>query len=323
MNPYKIKMNGGDVDMGDGPQYYREEEEDQFFDAPHEFPAIDWGDYCDARKMLENVCKVYAETIWDDHPGIQTDLFALIMENMPAIMTHHISRNPTYKLRDLMIFSDIAFFIFQNAQKNPGHCLFAGTIEETYGLQFDILDYMENYGGKFWYNEGNGSYYNWFLKHGIVPTGNWQEDVRTAEAIELQERQRQANDDAMANAFGDMRVQSRLPTVIPRSRTVRDVVGRVAASRKTKCAVRMPLISAYQGTLNNSIEILGKYQEKWQNQLNNKNPRPSKKDTRKLKQNLEMLADFLNMAEGYKDFPDEIESEDKQAIEKFINEFCK
>ena len=236
MNPYKINTNGGDVDMGDGPQFYREEEEDEFFDAPDEFPAIDWGDYCDARKMLENQCKTYAEWEWDNNRGIQTDLFELIMDNMPAIMTHHISRNPTYKLRDLMIFSDIALFIIQNAQNNPGQCWFAGQIEKTYGLQFDILDYMGNYGDKFWYNQGNGSYYDWFSKHGIVPTGDWLEDVHEAEAIELQERQRQANDDAMANAFGDMRVHSRLPTVIPRSRTVRDVVGRVATSYKTKCA---------------------------------------------------------------------------------------
>ena len=60
MNPYKINMNGGDVDMGDGPQYYREEEEDEFFDAPDEFPEIDWGVYCDVRHELENECMFYA-----------------------------------------------------------------------------------------------------------------------------------------------------------------------------------------------------------------------------------------------------------------------
>lgn len=40
----------------------------------------------------------------------------------------------------------------------------------------------------------------------------------------------------LEDMFDDMRVHSRLPTVTPRSRTVRDVVGRVATSRKTKCA---------------------------------------------------------------------------------------
>ena len=114
-----------------------------------------------------------------------------------------------------MIFTDIAKYIFDTQQP----------------LDHDLLDYMQNYGAKFWNPQGNGSYYDWFLKHGTVPTGTWLEDVHKAEAIELQKRQRQANDDAMANAFGDMRVHSRLPTVIPRSRTVRDVVGRLAESK--------------------------------------------------------------------------------------------
>ena len=38
-------------------------------------------------------------------------------------------------------------------------------------------------------------------------------------------------EEQMMEMFGDMSVQSRLPTVIPRSRTVRDVVGRVAESK--------------------------------------------------------------------------------------------
>jgi len=47
---------------------------------------------------------------------------------------------------------------------------------------------------------------------------------------------KQYEEEQMMEMFGGMKVHSRLPTVIPRSRTVRDVVGRAAASRKTKCA---------------------------------------------------------------------------------------
>ena len=75
MNPYKINMNGGDVDMGHGhslppgANYYDDageeivtddsEDEDEIYQVPHPLPQIEWGDYCRARAEVEEYCRIY------------------------------------------------------------------------------------------------------------------------------------------------------------------------------------------------------------------------------------------------------------------------
>lgn len=239
-------MNGGDVDMDDenshmrdghsltpGSNYYDNaeeeyieedsEDEDEIYYVPETLPKIEWGAYCNARQEVENYCAIYVGDYDTNNPGVTATFEEILMTEMHEIIYHFCDRNPHHATQYKMVFTDYANYIW-NKHKNdlqaPTQLIYMG--------RYQLYYYVEN---------GNGAYYDWFLNHGIKPTGNWQKDAQTAENIELQKRQRQADaDNDMADAFGGMRVHSRLPTVIPRSRTVRDVVGRAAASRKTKCA---------------------------------------------------------------------------------------
>ena len=242
MNQYKINMNGtslvdlsgdGDVDMGDGhslppgANYYDDagedhwgedsEGEDETYNVPHPLPKIEWVAYCSARKEVEEYCKIYVGTFEANNPGVRATFEEILMTEMPEIIYNFCDRNPHHATQYKMVFTDYANYIFNNHAKD---------------LQAPTLSiYMERYQLYYYDKNGQGSHYDWFLDNGIIPTGVVEDDAQTMRKIALQKHQRRADDDAMADAFGDMRVHSRLPTVIPRSRTVRDVVGRLAESK--------------------------------------------------------------------------------------------
>ena len=203
MNPYKINMNGGDVDMGHGhslppgANYYDDagedhwgedsEGEDETYNVPHPLPKIEWVAYCSARKEVEEYCKIYVGTFEANNPGVRATFEEILMTEMPEIIYNFCDRNPHHATQYKMVFTDYANYIW----KTHNIDLQAPT----------LLIYMGRYQGYYYDPAGNGNRYD------------------------------QTYHQNLEDMFGGMRVLSRLPTVIPRSRTVRDVVGRSAESK--------------------------------------------------------------------------------------------
>ena len=198
MNPYKINMHGGDVDMGHGDansqqpgSNYLEQAEESDDELPNiHLPNIPYEAYKTERQAIERYCKVWAGGYRDNNPGIQASDYEILMVQIPHIIEQYLfQKGDAFETEYKMIFADYAYYIWTNHNAD---------------LELpQLIYYMSDFENYFDYEGRN---------------------------------RKQYEEEQMMEMFGGMKVHSRLPTVIPRSRTVRDVVGRAAASRKTKCA---------------------------------------------------------------------------------------
>lgn len=207
MNPYKININGtwSDVNTEHGhsrppglsarvlnrPRLFapHNEDEDEIYYVPDPLPQIEWSAYCSARQNVENYCAKYVRDYSTNNPGVAATFEKILMTKMADMIHDFCDQHPDHAAQYKMVFTDYANYIWNKHASD---------------LDAPLLIYMAKYQDYYYDANGNGSYYDWFSNHGIKPTGNWQQDAQTA-------RQRQADaDDDMANAFGGMRVHSRL-----------------------------------------------------------------------------------------------------------------
>jgi len=193
MNPYKINMHGGDVDMGHGDansqrpgsNYYEQAEE-----SDDELPNIPYESYKTERQAIEQYCKEWAMAVRKKNPGIHSSDYEVLMVQIPFIIKQYLfQKGNAFETQYKMIFADYAYYIWTNHNADL-------ELPQLIYYMSDIENYFD-YEGR---------------------------------------NRKQYEEEQMMEMFGGMKVHSRLPKVIPRSRTVRDVVGRVATARKTKCA---------------------------------------------------------------------------------------
>ena len=193
MNPYKINMNGGDVDMGHGDANSQQPGSnylEQAEESDDDLPNIPYESYKTERQAIEQYCKECAMAVRKNNPGIHSSDYEVLMLQIPHIIEKYLlQKRDAFETEYKMIFADYAYYIWTNHNADL-------ELPQLIYYMSDIENYFD-YEGR---------------------------------------NRKQYEEEQMMEMFGGMRVTSRLPTVIPRSRTVRDVVGRAAPSRKTKCA---------------------------------------------------------------------------------------